>query len=212
MQNYIASNSWAKIASEWDRDLFHPKLPVVLCERLRWIRGVVDITKNVVDIGCNKGHLFANCDRKTITSVDIDLYDLPNFVRANAQELPFDDNKFDIAVLAEVVEHCPEPIKALSEARRVAKKVVITVPWEHKWTSNLNPFSPVENIKDVEQEAKFGNPEAKEFYQDGYRHLYHETFFTPELLTEHLKKAGYKQFSMYELRYEDWVWLGVVCE
>lgn len=217
-KKYIDENSWETVATAWVNDLLETNPPVIMADRLPWIREQVDAKKKVVDIGCNKGHLFEGYDRSTITSVDIDLYDIQNFVRANAQELPFKDKEFDCAVLAEIVEHCPEPIKALSEARRVAKKVVITVPYEHKWVSNLSPFSSIENEMSKKgltgsELAKEGNPEAKDFHSDdGFRHLYHETFYTPELLREHLDKAGYENYTITELRWRDWVWLGVICE
>lgn len=217
IQKYINDNSWERIATAWKNDLFKLSLPVVVIDRIDWVRRVVDPTKKIVDIGSNKGHLFDGWDRTNLTSVDIDLYDLPNFVRANAQELPFKDNEFDIAVLGEVVEHCPEPVKALREAKRVAKQVIISVPYEQKWTSSLDPMMPIEKKliqdgKTAEQVAVDGNPRVKDFYtEDNYKHLYHSHFFTPESLTKTLTEAGYTDYKMMEIRRDDFVWLGVIC-
>lgn len=217
-KRYINENSWEAVAKDWSERVFKTPLPVVLTDRHSWIRKQCPLDKKIVDIGCNQGHMFEGLDRTNITSVDIDDYPLPNFVRANAEKLPFEDKKFDIALLAEIVEHCPNPINALSEACRVAKKVVVTVPWEHRWTSALRPFTPIE--KEMENEGKTaielaqaGNPKAKDFYtEDGLRHLYHETFYDPKLLSEHLAKAGFTKVDMKEIRFDEWVWLACICE
>jgi len=214
--NYIKENSWEKIAREWQRDLFSKKPEVVLIDRIDWIREVTPKDKKIVDIGCNAGHLFSDRDRANVTSVDIDLYDIPNFIRADAQNLPFKDNEFEIAVLGEVLEHCPEPIMALKEAKRVAKKVIISVPWEQRWTSNLEPLRTTEKRfgeKPREEVAKSENPFAKDFYKsDNYEHIFHLHFFTPETLKKLLEEAGYKNYSFYEIRRSDFVWLGIICE
>ena len=215
--NYIQDNSWEKIAKEWDKDLFQKVLPVDLVDRIVWMRLAVPKDKSVVDIGCNEGHLFADRDRHNVTSVDIDDYDIPNFIRANAEELPIEDNKFDMAVLGEVLEHCPNPVKAIKEAKRVAKTVVITVPWEQRWTSDLDPLVPIENklLKENKSRlelAKHGNPKAKDFYQDdNFEHLYHIRFYTPETLEIDIVEAGFEKYQITEIRRDNFVWLGAIC-
>ena len=42
-----------------------------------------------------------------------------------AEHLPFDDNEFDYAVLATVLEFCDDPLRAMQEAVRVARKGVL---------------------------------------------------------------------------------------
>jgi hypothetical protein len=64
------------------------------------------------------------------THVDVDEWDLPNFVRANVEALPFADREYDTAILGDVLEHCAIPTIAVAEACRVARRVVITVPEE----------------------------------------------------------------------------------
>ncbi|MEE9555086.1 MAG: class I SAM-dependent methyltransferase, partial [candidate division Zixibacteria bacterium] len=44
--------------------------------------------------------------------------------------IPYGDNKFDLAILSHVVEHLEHPRKLLYEASRVAKQVFIEVPLE----------------------------------------------------------------------------------
>lgn len=52
-------------------------------------------------------------------------------VQGDAQNLPFQDNSFDIAISAAVIEHLDKPLKMLREARRVLKKegiLIVTTP------------------------------------------------------------------------------------
>ena len=53
-------------------------------------------------------------------------------VQANAFHLPFADERFDLVVAAEVLEHLPGPVDAVREARRVLKtggRFIATVPY-----------------------------------------------------------------------------------
>lgn len=53
-------------------------------------------------------------------------------VTASILQLPFRDESFDCVLLTEVLEHIPEPIKALEECRRVLKtdgKIFLTTPF-----------------------------------------------------------------------------------
>lgn len=45
--------------------------------------------------------------------------------------IPYEDDRFDIAILSHVVEHVEHPRKLLYEASRVAKYVFVEVPLEH---------------------------------------------------------------------------------
>lgn len=53
-------------------------------------------------------------------------------VIASVQRLPFRDESFDCILLTEVLEHVPDPVKALEECRRVLKangKIFLTTPF-----------------------------------------------------------------------------------
>ena len=221
-EEYIKENSWEAIAVDWSKRLFIFGLPVTLTDRLKWIRSNVDKSSKIIDIGCNKGHLFFDWDHKNIYSVDIDKYDLPNFTQLDASKpLPFADKEFDVAVLAEITEHTDDPISVIREAMRVSKKLIITVPWEHKWRSEFRPFSGADKIDAMVKNekvsnrlelARVGNPNAIEFYdKDGFEHLWHKQFYTPELLREHLKMADITDYKMVEIR-SNMTCLGVICE
>ena len=83
----------------------------------------------IVNLGCGDIPVDFGPDA---VQVDIDNYDYPNFVRADLHSLPFKDNEFDTAVLGDVLEHSPDPLKMLSEAARVGKFLVATIFEEKK--------------------------------------------------------------------------------
>tara|TARA_B100002019_G_scaffold76478_1_gene66036 strand:- start:4910 stop:5659 length:750 start_codon:yes stop_codon:yes gene_type:complete len=64
---------------------------------------------------------------KGLTLVDKFPAEYPNLeakkiVNTDANELPFDDNKFDFLISCHCLEHCPNTIKTLNEWSRVIKK------------------------------------------------------------------------------------------
>ena len=183
-------------------------------DRFDWIRGHCSPEEKTVDIGGNQGHTFKGW--KNATTVDIDLYDVPNFVQANAESLPFKDNSFDTAVLAEVLEHVEDPVKAMKEAKRVASKIIITVPNEYEWKKGLGAFiKPEDAAKQqkltVEELAERDNPAIKH-YKDNYRHIFHNRYYTRKMLEEHLQKAEIKNYKIAKLYTEGFAFWTVVCK
>ena len=83
----------------------------------------------ILNVGCGEdpvGLSAFNC-----VNVDLDVWDVPNFVQADAHELPFSNGSFDCVVLGDILEHVLDPRKVVEEACRVSRKrVVITVPEE----------------------------------------------------------------------------------
>ena len=51
-----------------------------------------------------------------------------NIVTANIESLPFADKQFDIVTCSHTLEHVLDLPKAISELKRVARKLIITVP------------------------------------------------------------------------------------
>lgn len=55
-------------------------------------------------------------------------------VFADATDLPFEDDRFDLVLAIEVLEHMPEPEKALAELARVGRGgAILSVPLEPLW-------------------------------------------------------------------------------
>ena len=119
----------------------------------------------VLDVGASDGftsHIFERCGHK-VTACDIsevrckrieEQYGI-EAVHCPGEDLPFPDGSYDVVVLGEILEHCPNPGLVFAEACRVAReRVVISVPllgWAdptHVWRISVetlgtqNPLNP----------------------------------------------------------------------
>ncbi len=100
--------------------------------------------KSLVSVGCGEGfdlkHILSIYQPKKTVGVDLSKSalnyaqkQLPEveFIQADATKLPFKDNRFDLVIALEILEHIPDYDKALSELKRISKNnAIITVPWE----------------------------------------------------------------------------------
>ncbi|MBI4769132.1 MAG: class I SAM-dependent methyltransferase [Chloroflexi bacterium] len=100
----------------------------------------------VLDAGCGEGFVLeqvARAGQYAAFGVDLDSArvrlaasrGVPGWLAvANAQQLPYDDNSFDLVMLLEVLEHVGSPEQVLRELRRVARRyLLISVPNEPWW-------------------------------------------------------------------------------
>ncbi|NKI36079.1 class I SAM-dependent methyltransferase [Wenzhouxiangella sp. XN79A] len=101
--------------------------------RYAWARGLVR-DKDVLDCACGEGygsHLLADA-AKSVVGVDVDpkavaharrrySADHLSFQQADALDLPFDENRFDVVVSFETLEHLAEHDDLLAGFRRVLK-------------------------------------------------------------------------------------------
>jgi len=121
--------------------------------------------KKLLDAGCGTGWFSKwACDRKAmVTSMDLGEGLLKRVaakcdserIVGSILEIPFSDNTFDIVVSSEVIEHTPDPKKAIQELYRVLKPggtLVLSVPnkiWYFSiWIANklhLRPYDGYEN-------------------------------------------------------------------
>jgi ubiquinone/menaquinone biosynthesis C-methylase UbiE len=95
-----------------------------------------------LEVGCGEGVVAAKMHRRFGEVVALDLPDAglradwrrhrgPRFLHADAQALPFDDDRFEVVVAAEVLEHLPDPARGLAEMARVGRRhLVLSVPQE----------------------------------------------------------------------------------
>jgi len=180
-------------------------------DRNCWILNHCNIGDSIIDIGSQDGHIFKDTPFvKHVTSIDLDKYDFPGFIQMDAHNLQFSDTFFDTAILAEILEHVEDPVLVLKEANRVAKRILITVPNEYEWNKELFPFRTIEESSKhknmtIEEMAKEGNPNAVEFHtKDGYKHLWHNRYYTEETLRADLESAGIKEYELGKLNYSGW--------
>jgi ubiquinone/menaquinone biosynthesis C-methylase UbiE len=95
-----------------------------------------------LEVGCGEGVIADKLQRRFGEVVALDLpdaglradwrgYDGPRFLHASAHALPFGDDRFEVVVAAEVLEHLPDPHQGLQEMARVGRRhLVLSVPRE----------------------------------------------------------------------------------
>ena len=76
-------------------------------------------------------YLAKKANRVVGCDIDEDILKYPNetykdreditVMQADAQNLPFDDNSFDVVMLYEAIYYLPEPEKFVNEAKRILK-------------------------------------------------------------------------------------------
>jgi SAM-dependent methyltransferase len=93
--------------------------------------------EKILDIGCGEGNHLIMFHRLGLDIYGVDaspymirraekrLKDRATLKVGVAGDLPFDDNEFDLAVLINTLEFLDDPLQALREARRVAKRRVL---------------------------------------------------------------------------------------
>jgi SAM-dependent methyltransferase len=95
-----------------------------------------------LEVGCGEGVVAAKLQQRFGGVVALDLPDAglrahwhrlpgPRFLHADAHALPFADDRFEVVVAAEVLEHLPDPARGLGELARVGRAhLVLSVPQE----------------------------------------------------------------------------------
>ncbi len=101
--------------------------------------------KTILDVGCGDGVLSWMLFKRGAKVVGIDISkeaigfarekcgnkENLQFISASAYQIPFEDNSFDYVISSDVIEHLGEPVRMISETRRVWNgkgKIVITTP------------------------------------------------------------------------------------
>jgi SAM-dependent methyltransferase len=71
----------------------------------------------------------------------------PVDIVAPGHELPLEDKSFDFVLASHVIEHIPDPIAALKEWARVARKyIVLVVPHRDRTFDRDRPLTPVSEL------------------------------------------------------------------
>lgn len=158
--------------------------------RKYWIEKMMDINKDtfLLDVGCGEGMLTIDAAKKVRRAVGLEIavskirkaaesskFKNIDFVVGDAEKLPFKNNAFDAAICAEVLEHLPNPERALEEISRVTKEqVVVSVPTR-------------EVCMHYKIYALFKGMPKNKFSRFGEGHLRE---YTPEKILDDLKNAG----------------------
>lgn len=140
----------------------------------------------VLDIGCGKGFLLYDLmkqEKISVTGLDISKYAITRCAPTlknklhlgTAEELPFDDNDFDLVLAINVLHNLPRDgvIRALKEIERVSKG---------------NSYIVVDS---------YNTPEEKELFQSWV--LTAETYGYPEEWLEIFNEAGYTGYYSWNM-------------
>ena len=169
--------------------------------------------ERVLDIGCGGGyHLeFMNRLGLDVTGIDASPY-MINLARERlgnrcslnrgiAEDLPYEDNEFDLVILINILEFLDDPLEALREAGRVASRQVFigvmnSLAWHCLRTKSLNLFR--ESLFD---QVKFFNVwELKAFIQMAYGPVPVEWRCT-QAWPSFMEKAGICKNSLWKLKH-----------
>jgi ubiquinone/menaquinone biosynthesis C-methylase UbiE len=104
--------------------------------RIAMIDSILDNTcSTLLDIGCQDFYLYDKVkDRFQVTLADYNTTD-ERIRNEDIQHLSFPDKSFDIVLCQQVLEHVPDPVRAINELKRVTKRqLLISVPYEPFFT------------------------------------------------------------------------------
>jgi ubiquinone/menaquinone biosynthesis C-methylase UbiE len=94
------------------------------------------------------------------------------FAEGLAEELPLDDRSFDLVFLGHVLHETDDPLKALVEAKRVARKRVLVLEWPYREEEQGPPLS-----HRLRSEAILALADAAGFHGGGKIVLRHMDFY-----------------------------------
>lgn len=151
-------------------------------QRLNVKRG----SKKILDIGCGPSRYETNEGEVITTDIREDVN--PDY-RCDMRRLPFATGMFDVVHSSHTLEHVDhaDVLPTLKEWTRVlsAKGELRLVLPNLEWAAKELAKSNGDKIRDEVFWVLYG--------QQTYRENFHRTGFTPALVANHLKQAGYKQ-------------------
>ncbi len=175
--------------------------------RYAWARGLVD-GKDVLDCACGEGYgsrLLADRAR-SVVGVDVDpeavdharrryATDRLEFVEADALDLPFDDDRFDVVVSFETLEHLAEHDALLAGYRRVLKPdgVLLLSSPDKRTYSDLTGYDNEFHVRELyrdELEALLGR-HFPTFRLHGQKLMFHSLLWSLDerSVAEHLTSS-----------------------
>jgi demethylmenaquinone methyltransferase/2-methoxy-6-polyprenyl-1,4-benzoquinol methylase len=145
----------------------------------------IDISGNMLDIGREK------ISRKGFSG-SIEL------IQADSENIPFEDNIFDVAMVAFGVRNFSDPLKGLMEMRRVLRKGGMVTVLEFSRPSGF-PFRHIFNFYFLNILPFFGKLFSKD--RSAYRYLPESVMKFPdnEIFLKMMLKAGYRDARQVRL-------------
>ena len=134
-------------------------------------------TQKILDVACGTGEWLKACNDNGANVYGVDLSEkainlcgkrIPqgNFYQHSAEELPFEDESFNLVSCLGALEHFVDPEKALKEIVRVAQKeakILLLVPNANFLTRRLKLFAGTYQVEAKEEVLSL--QEWKEFFE-----------------------------------------------
>ena len=195
----------AYYGSEWGK--LRPVIESFLCRRSReWARRIADAWQvtSVLDVGCGRGDLLRSFHELGAECVGLESDDAPHWILSGSTEgieirttgdaakWPVAEGGADLVIFRHTLEHFPDPVQALREARRSIRpegRMIVVVP----------DFSSLQ--------SRFGGEGW--LHLDVPRHCYH---FGADTLSLLLGKGGFavQEWRAGELHQDLFGWLQTV--
>jgi len=156
--------------------------------------------ERLLEIGSGLGHLIGQLEKSFNTvATDVNPWALrqskcvachTSFVAASAEQLPFNDSAFDFVIIKHVIEHLPNPEKAITELERVLTpggRLIFATP---NLSSYLKPWKGVNWI--------------------GYKDPTHVSIKPPAEWLNMLQRAGFSLLKVFSDGFWDTPYIPVV--
>ncbi|MGY3794984.1 class I SAM-dependent methyltransferase [Aquimarina sp. 433] len=126
-----------------------------------------------LDVGCGNGFLLKYANEKGFLTTGCDIiegktFDHSDYYQANIENLPFEDNSFDVVCATHTLEHVIDFERAITELKRVTKKTLcVVVPCQRAYYYTLDEhvrFFPYKWM--LEQEMKMDNYTCEKIHGD----------------------------------------------
>lgn len=147
---YRSVSEWNEaMVDRYDIDRYyersHPIVRWIEQRRLETLRRFAAARPNdrILEVGVGGGHVLAKFPDHKRTGIDLSptmlgrarrrLGNDVELLQGSADQLPFEDNTFDVVLCTEVLEHVVDPNRVVRELMRVAKpgaRVVVSIPNE----------------------------------------------------------------------------------
>lgn len=117
-------------------------------EAMKMIESFLNEEKEVLIIGGSWGRDYYNLrEGRNITNLDLVKMNLPNFIIHDITKgkFPFKKERFEVIIIAEVLEHIFEDNYVLREIKRILKKngkLIVSVPYYHDADFHVRIHSP----------------------------------------------------------------------
>ncbi|MFH1376989.1 MAG: class I SAM-dependent methyltransferase [Candidatus Woesearchaeota archaeon] len=199
----------------------------------------LDRKSKVLEIGTSTGFTaieLSKLVRCKITSIDINEMSLKEaekraisegfddikFLKADINELPFENERFDLVIIGNVLSLMSNKEKSFNECRRVCKKsgFIVSVPMFYVETPSEKIIRSISRAIQVnisplykkDWDVFFNIPELEVYFSEDYKFDYIgddaiEKFVEEILKREHLKKLDKEALEVLNKKYKDYMFL-----